>query len=257
MCQTRATFAPERWEAPGSYPGAPVLIESYSLSDAKRVIVNIHGAYGTLYSTGMKYKAFAEALSKEPDTAVVLYQSSRKPLPPSVTCDDLSLDERRALFTDKSFDDELYDLKSVVSQCDQKLNGALSSGSSQLLLNGNSLGGLLALELARSDFDVSRIVTVGTGQYLSDEHLNGSSLRPDPLRVKKAASAFRGQVTLFWGTNDSTFSRKAVEELKRLLGNAAVTLRVLDNVDHSFSTLDGAHSPVPYKAVVAHYQETL
>jgi hypothetical protein len=198
------------------------------------VVINIHGAYGEGFS--QKYNALAGHCARA-GTTCVFYRSSRLPgLSAHPT-----FDERRNQFLGKTFEDEVSDLRRVIEWT--LTSAGAASEDFNIILNGNSLGGMLAF-------------TVGTGLWLRAP--DGGLLQsiPAPTILKDTIAEFRGGFIMHRGLLDDVFEKVAFDELFHTAVSCSWKRRYdYEGVDHPFNTLSGAESMAPYELVASRLVE--
>ncbi|MDQ7008672.1 MAG: hypothetical protein Q9M94_00070 [Candidatus Gracilibacteria bacterium] len=219
------------------------------------VVINIHGAFGEINE---KYKKFGNNLLENNNSNIVLYSSTRL----DNIFENLELSEfekKQKLFEGKILQDEIEDGKIVVNyilENSEKLFG-IKIEDLILTINGNSLGGIIALELANIFSEIKNINIVGTGANLD---IKGTSLLnsyPDLISLAQLLEKFKGNILLNYATQDIVFTEKSFYLFYDLLKNANKSKIKFIGVDHSFKKINGEKSEIPYNYIYKNIVELL
>jgi esterase/lipase len=125
-----------------------------------------------------------------------------------------SYESKIATFQGKTFADELEDARRVVAQAVQNSKKQLQGDEElEVILNGNSLGGIIAFYLAREFPEIKAIVTVGTGLRTEKGDVPILDTFPDAEEVRNTLANYRGKFIMQFGTADTVFSQESFEDL--------------------------------------------
>ncbi|GHW02630.1 hypothetical protein AGMMS50249_4160 [candidate division SR1 bacterium] len=231
----------------GSFGDKKIQMEIFPVRGNNKVLINIHGTFGTLHGGGDKYKNLAQKIQQSGIGNAVLFETSRN----SFTTGE-SFEQKKQDFLCKTFQQELEDCKLVIKDLFSNSTEyfGVDSDLLQITLNGNSLGGILALFLAQQFSQIKNISTVGTG-FLTNNDPNTPILDdyPDEAELKKVINEFKGNILLQYGTEDSIFTESNFLKLSQELKNAEIGTIKFINVDHTFTQLDQSISTAPYEQI--------
>ncbi len=234
----------------GTFGTKTLAIETFQAPSSSNLVINVHGAYGSIYSSGDKYLKFARKLQAQNIANVVLYESSRL-LQQNADIQKMSFDERRHSFQGKIFEDELGDLKEVIGYVLNKSEQLFKCKKiSKLVINGNSLGGILAIALGDYLPEGTIVNTVGTGLFNKDENQKIFTLMPPKEKVLEVASRFHNTINLFYGTQDDLFTPESFAAMVAAVKSKDKQVFKCAGVDHTFALLDGKPSDLPYEKVI-------
>lgn len=232
------------------YGNTGIDIAVFHADRSRSLVVNIHGAYGTMKSGSGKYWRMAKALHSSGAAHVVLYQSARNrssDAPP----ESLSYQARKQAFVGKRFEHELEELRRVLRYCQTHSSELFGEPFDQLkmVLNGNSLGGVLAIAVACELPQLRAVQMVGTGLYLPQQESESRTLYPTPETIRSYAEHFSGDLVAHYGTADTVFSAQSCVDLVHCFRNARTRLIAHQGVDHAFDRRNGVEDRDAFQAV--------
>ena len=241
----------------GIFGNKEIKLETLAVPGNNKLLINIHGSYGSISGNNDKYRKLANSLQTIEASNVTLYESSRKDIDVIERSEDEFTTKKRR-FEGKTFKEELEDLRKVIKHCldnSQELFG-ISAEELEITLNGNSLGGILALVIAHEFPQIKNVSTVGTGLKL--ENTDEALLRtlPEPNELKDEMNKFKGKFLMQYGTKDDVFSDQSFTELYESI-DTSKSLFKFEQVDHTFNHLDGKSSSRPYEQIFRNIEELL
>ncbi|MEF2175020.1 MAG: hypothetical protein V3575_01005 [Candidatus Absconditabacteria bacterium] len=236
----------------GKYGNKEIIVDIYSIEQKNKLVINVHGTYGSKNGSNNKYKNFAISLQNSHIANVILYQSSRLDVP-NLEYTKGSTDkfvQKQGLFVGKTINDEIEELKTVI---DYAINNSkelfrIEGNELEITLNGNSLGGMLSFIVASNYPQIKNIVTVGTGISLEYKDIPILCELPSPNFLKNKIQEFLGKTMFCRGTDDALFDEKSFEEFANCKEENKQVIK-LQGVDHSFGKLNGELSTIPYEKV--------
>lgn len=240
------------YEIPGSYGDSIIKISHFYGENNPNIIINIHGTYGSMNGWNNKYLNFARQLKSHNIANVVLYESSRKAIEPdSNETDRYKL--KQAHFIGKTFFDELEDARRVLQNTldqSQALFG-IEKNKCKIILNGNSLWGILAFYLAHEFSQVKAIVSVWTGLRLEIKNVPILDTFPNIHKLKEKLQSFTGKYVCYYGTDDDIFTKESFFQLLDTVGNKKTDKSIIEmpGVDHSFGKVNWEISHTPYNEI--------
>ncbi len=131
----------ESYSINGTYGDGIIQINTFKIENNPNVTINIHGTFGSMNGGSGKYRSFAETLTTDGASNVVLYESSRKQAEIDPTTTD-RYKQKQAKFIGKTFSDELEDVRRVLRDTIENSLSLFGVEKKDLIvtLNGNSLG---------------------------------------------------------------------------------------------------------------------
>lgn len=224
-----------------------IQMEIFPVRWNNKVLINIHWTFWTLHWWWDKYKNLAQKIQQSWIWNAVLFETSRN----SFTTGE-SFEQKKQDFLCKTFQQELEDCKLVIKDLFSNSTEyfGVDSDLLQITLNGNSLGGILALFLAQQFSQIKNISTVWTG-FLTNNDPNTPILDdyPDEAELKKVINEFKWNILLQYWTEDSIFTESNFLKLSQELKNAEIGTIKFINVDHTFTQLDQSISTAPYEQI--------
>lgn len=240
------------YEIPGSYGDKIIKISHFYGENNPNIIINIHGTYGSMNGWNNKYRVFAHQLQSHNIANVVLYESSRKSILPDPNETD-TYKQKQAHFIGKTFFDELEDARRVLQNTlnqSQALFG-IEKNKCKIILNGNSLWGILAFYLAHEFSQVKAIVSVWTGLRLEIKNVPVLDTFPNIHELKEKLQSFTGKYVCYYGTDDDIFTKESFFQLLDTVGNKKIDKSIIEmpGVNHSFWKVNWEVSHEPYHEV--------
>jgi len=219
----------------------------YPIKWEKRILLNIHGTFWNMLWWDNKYEKLAQYIQKQWTWNAVIFETSRKNVP-----QDWSYEAKKMWFEWKTFDQELEDCSKVITWLIDNAENVFGVKweDLEITINGNSLGGILALFLADKFPQVKNISTVWTGLLTKDKKnipLLGDY--PDTEELKECLSHFNGNFLLHYGTKDQLFSFDDFVSFYKSLQNARIWQIKMVWVDHTFKFIDWKKSRRPYMQI--------
>lgn len=235
----------------GSFGTEPIKMEILPVEGNPNIVINIHGTYGSLHGGNDKYLKFARNLQVNEVANTVLYESSRNNTQLGNSED--YFEQKKIRFEGKTFDDELEDLRKIIKHCirNSEKEFGVPSSKLEITLNGNSLGGILAIYLADEFPQVINISTVATGDNLNIDNDSLPILKyfPSPDKIAAKAEKFKGKVLIQQGSADEVFQPDSIKRLQNYFKNAKTGLVTFKDVDHTFGKVNDKESPKPYEEI--------
>lgn len=240
---------------PGSFGSKQLRVQLFIPKKTKRLVVFFHGCCGTAFDhKPTTYQVLADALSGQHQTAVVLFESSRKvsKLELDPTNLDFQLFTQQA-FESKTFIDELTDAKTVVEFCRKQLKKRIKN-EVPVVLVGFSLGGLMAIGTS-SLISPDLIVCIGSAtafQVPSDLPILGRGLTISENEViQKAAASYTMPIVMLRGSDDDTALKPEALALFESFSTASKKTYIeYRGVDHRFKQLNNQESTEPIKCIL-------
>lgn len=229
----------------GTFGHGKIKMETLPILGSKKLLINVHGAYGSIHGGG-KYLDFAKSLYDGENCSVALYESSR-----NAQKNAGSYKQRLQAFEGKTFEDELEDARRVVLyyiQNSEELFG-VSAEELEITMNGNSLGGIIALVLANEIPQITKVSTVGTGLCLIDKETPLARTFPQSASLVPRIKNFKGKLVVQHGGDDDVFEKGSFQQLYDVFSNNQKGLVFLPDVDHTFTKIKGKKSDKPYDQI--------
>lgn len=213
-----------------------------SRKKTNNVLINIHGVYGLSGDKGSKSKKLAEEVSKKGLANVVLVNSSRD----WKVFDNNNWDKVKKSFEDKTFDQELQDVKDAFDMIiDQsEILFGIAPNKLKIFVIGNSLGGTIATCLNEYFEYIPKIVVAGSGTRT----VFASKLTEDD--ILKSAAKYKGEILLLQGSKDETVPLAAGEALMAGYRNAKTKKQMIEGANHNFSKINGKNKKLAYRQYI-------
>ena len=206
------TVLPVKSSIAGAFRNEPILTEYYEVPNSSRLVINIHGTFGNMHGSSGKYAELAKEIAGSELAGTLLYSSSRD-WEKSGQLDD-SYASKIEIFKGKTFADELEDARRAVRAGIDTAMKTLPAGKKlEVTLHGSSLGGILALYLAREFPEIRAIVSVGTGLRTEPFDVPILDTIPSEEELREVFASYDGKFLMQYGTLDDTFSEEAFESL--------------------------------------------
>jgi len=116
----------------GTYGDLLLPMHIFTTERTDNIVVNIHGSYGDIYSGTGKYLRLARGLVENKTAHVVLYQSTRE----NSDIQPRSYEYTQALFKDKTFEQELEDLKIILRFINENSQKIFLSNKPNIIIIG-------------------------------------------------------------------------------------------------------------------------
>lgn len=235
----------------------------FPVQNSNKVLVNIHGTFWSLLWWNDKYKNFAESVQNKRFAHSVLFESSRisKTIDPNITD---RYERKQAKFVTeewerKTFSEELDDarlvLKDIIENSQKQF--WIDSQDLEIILNGNSLGWILAFYLANEFPQVVAISSVWTGLRLEAKDVPILDTFPEESEIKSKLSTFQWDFIMNQWSLDDVFDKQAFAEYKESILSGFISHYLMIWVDHSFWKTYNKTSKKPYQKVFEHLMDVL
>jgi dienelactone hydrolase len=230
-----------------TFANNPIPVEVHAIKANKRVVVNIHGAFGGMYGSG-KYKSLASELTKRGTASVVLYQSARH-----------SKQTHTEPFEGKTFQHEVEDAKKVVQYLLTNAQELFGTDSTELevTINGNSLGGMIAVVIAPEFYQIKNLSTVGAGSFSTNNEGPLLGSKPEQKEIQDILKSYRGKLLVQVGTRDYVIPLAASKDFIQQRNVERAVLCSFKDVDHTFKKVRGEESSMPYQQVIRNIQSLI
>jgi hypothetical protein len=224
----------------GNYHNRPTdVFVSKTKESVKSVTIFVNGLYGVFDPTEKtdKLNILIKKLVEGDITNCVSYNSSR----------DFEFDstleyrERIDAFKDKTFLQELEDLKDVVGWVTGNCEKIFGIKREELVLNihGNSLGGTLAILLCDFFPSIKKISLCGSGCGTNGSTKSIMSTIIDEEDILKSVGLFEGDLLLLQGGEDTTVPQESGLKILNYAIKANKIHIVVPGVNHNFSKIWG------------------
>lgn len=223
----------------GSYHQRPMDVYVYSPAQHTDVVTivckGLYSVFDPTHSCGVN--VLGDMLVDAGLSHVVFYNSSRD----YVFGADSNFESRRAAFAEKTFDDELTDLRTVIEYVIDHAHEVFSIDQSSLVLHlhGTSIGGTVALMATETFPQIKKLSLCAPPSNKGASRKPIVSTMPESGHLFKVAGQFTGDMFLLYGGNDTIVPKESSFAIVQHAVNARVTLIVVPNADHDFRKLDG------------------
>jgi hypothetical protein len=206
------------------------------------VTIFVQGLYG-VYSPGEqedKVNMLVSMLTSKGISHCVNYNSSRD----FSFNTDTDYDERKKAFIDKTFIQELDDLKSVVKWIVENSEKIFGIKKSDLILNvhGNSLGGTFTVLLDDFFPVIKKISLCGSGCGTNGSTKPILSTYLPEQTILDSISKFRGELLLLQGSEDTQVPLESGMKILAHAIHAKTSHMVVEGANHNFSKMCGEKS---------------
>lgn len=232
-----------------SYWDKVIAVSHFPVPWNNKVVINIHGTYGSGTWSNNKYLNFSEHLQQDEIANSVMYKSSRVEME-----DDANLwkyENKQRKFVGKTFSDELEDARRVLvdTMKNSQMRFWVSPEELEITLNGNSLGGIIAFYLASEFPQVKNISTVGTGFRKEKTSTPILDTFPEADELSEKLKGFSWKFMMHYGSEDNVFTPDSFRELYEGATSAEKSFIHLIWVDHGFWKVGWEASPKPYEEI--------
>lgn len=232
----------------GSYHQKPIDVYVYSPEQHANVVtIIIKGLYGVFdphHACGVN--VLGDMLIESGTSHVVFYNSSRDfPLTA-----DSNFESRKAAFADKTFEEELSDLRTVIKYVIDNSLGTFGINPSELVLylHGTSVGGAVAL-MASAEFpQIKKLSLCAPPASKGNSKKPIVSSIPESERLFSAARQFTGDMFLLYGDQDTIVPRESSFAILNHAVKARATSLIVPKADHDFRKLEGVETPDAHRA---------
>lgn len=224
----------------GSYHNRPIEIYTKIVKiPSNTVTIFVQGLYGvfSITETGDKINLLSEKLIVDNISHCVSYNSSRDFSFTSET----EYEERMKAFVEKTFEQELDDLKKVVSWVTDNSKKIFGIEKDVLILNihGNSIGGTLSI-LLKEFFQKIRKISLcgsGCGTNGSTKPILSSHLAENI--ILDSVKTFTGELFLLQGSEDTKVPKESGLKILKGASLAKITHVTVPGANHNFSKMYG------------------
>lgn len=224
----------------GNYHNNPLDIYAWKVQDKiNTVTIFAHGLYGVFDTdeNDDKVNRLVKRLTTKNISHCVIYNSSRDfSFSPNTDYKD-----RKKAFLDKTFEQELSDLKKVVIWVIENSEKVFGVKSEKLSINihGTSLGGTLAILLEDLFTKIKKISLCGSGCggiYSTKPILSTYFAEKDIL---DSAAKYKGRLLLLQGSEDTVIPKESGLKILKYAINATTKHIVIYGTNHNFSKING------------------
>jgi predicted peptidase len=223
----------------GSYHQRPMDVYVYSPVQHTDVVTivckGLYSVFDPTHSCGVN--VLGDMLVDASLSHVVFYNSSRD----FVFGADSNFESRRAAFAEKTFDDELSDLHTVIAYVINHAQEMFNIDQSRLILylHGTSIGGTVAVMATETFPQIGKLSLCAPPSNKGASRKPIVSSMPQSERLFKVAGQFTGDMFLLYGGNDTIVPKESSFAIVQHAVSARVTSMVVPNADHDFRKLDG------------------
>lgn len=232
----------------GSYHQRPIDVYMYSPVQHTDVVTivckGLYSVFDPTHSCGVN--VLGDMLVDASLSHVVFYNSSRE----YVFGADSTFESRQVAFAEKTFDNELADLRTVIEYVIDHAQKVFGIDQTKLVLHlhGTSIGGTIALMATETFPQIKKLSLCAPPSSKGASRKPIVSTMPESEHLFKVAGQFTGDMFLLYGGNDTIVPKESSFALVQHAKNARVTSIVVPNADHDFRKLDGNET---YDAQVA------
>jgi dienelactone hydrolase len=226
----------------GSYHQRPMDMYVYSpiqYTDIVTIVCKgLYSVFDPTHSCGVN--VLGDMLVDANLSHVVFYNSSRD----YTFGADSNFESRKAAFAEKTFDDELADLRIVIEHVIDHAHEVFGIDQSRLVLylHGTSIGGTVALMVTETFPQIKKLSLCAPPSNKGASRKPIVSTMPQSESLFKVAGRYTGDMFLLYGGNDTIVPKESSFALVQHAINARVTSLVVPNADHDFRKLDGNES---------------
>lgn len=231
----------------GSYHDKPVDVYIYTTArPTTTVTVICKGLFGVFDPEhACAVNVLGNLLIEHGVSHVVFYNSSR-----DVTVSTESTFEDRArAFSKKTFNDELADLRKVVTYVIEHATELFGCDPEDvtLYLHGTSVGGTLALMLSTEYPQLKKLSLCAPPSSKGNSRKPIVSTMPEQDTLLSVAQQFTGDLFLLYGEEDAVVPRESSFKILEHATHAHTSFRVIPGANHDFRTLYGVASPEAHR----------
>lgn len=229
----------EKYIIRGSYGNRLIKIHvRKSLALSNYVTIFVHGLYGFFNENDINDKVYilAKKLTEESVSNVICYESSR-----DFSFDgSLSYEKRQESFKEKTFTQELNDLKKVIDYIIDNSEKLFGIKKKNLILNlhGNSIGGTIILMLTKYFPYIRKISLCGTGCGRGTANRPIQSTTPDESILLDSISKYSGELFLLQGSKDNIVPLESGIKILNHAKRAKIIHREIEGANHNFSKIN-------------------
>ncbi len=232
----------------GSYHDKPVDVYLYAPAQPTSTITIIcKGLFGVFDpSHACAVNVLGDTLIEHNVSHVVFYNSSRD----FAFSADSNFEDRKRAFGDKTFTDELADLRTVASYVTEHAIELFGCDSEDITLyvHGTSIGGTLALMLTAEYPHIKKLSLCAPPSNKGNSRKPIVSTMPEQSTLLSVAQQFTGDMFLLYGEEDTIVPRESSFKILEHATQANTSFHVVPGANHDFRTLYGVESPEAHKA---------
>jgi hypothetical protein len=246
MCQEQSNSRFQTIILDWSYWDKKIFIEVWKTNyKNNNIIINIHWAF---WKINNKYRVFWEKLLKNNNSNVILYSSTRLSEDNYKNNRLTEFEKKQKLFEWKLLKDEIEDWKVVINYILQNSKKLFWIKKENIIftMNWNSLGWIIALELASIFKEIKNINIVWIGSSLDIKWTTLLDSYPDLISLSNLLKLFKWNILLNYSTQDIVFTEKSFNLFYDLLKNSNKSKIKFIWVDHSFKKINWESSKIPY-----------
>lgn len=227
----------------GSYHSKPIEIYTKNIKiPSNTVTVFVQGLYGVFSMAEIedKINLLSEKLISDNISHCVNYNSSRDLSFTSET----EYEERMEAFVEKTFEQELDDLKKVVSWIIDNSKKIFGIEKDNLVLNihGSSIGGTLSILLKEFFQKIKKISLCGSGCGTNGSTKPILSSHPAEETVLDSVKTFTGELFLLQGGEDTKVPKESGLKILKSASLAKTTHIIVPGANHNFSKMYGTNN---------------
>jgi len=232
----------------GSYHDKPVDVYVYATTRPTSVATVIcKGLFGVFDpSHASAVNVLGDLLLEHNVSNVVFFNSSRD----FAFSADSDFESRTRAFGDKTFDDELADLRAVTLYVTEHAGSLFGCDHADLTVyvHGTSIGGTLALMLTAEYPHIKKLSLCAPPSSRGSSHKPIISTMPEQSALLSVARQFTGDLFLLCGEEDTIVPRESSFKLLEHATHAHTSFRIVPGASHDFQTLYGVETPEAHEA---------
>lgn len=227
----------------GSYHNKPIEIYTGNTKfPSNTVTIFVQGLYGVFSMEEIedKINLLSKKLISDNISHCVNYNSSRD----FSFIPETEHEERAKAFVEKTFEQELDDLKKVVSWAmdnSKKIFG-IEKDNLVLNINGNSIGGTLAILLKEFFQKIKKISLCGSGCGTNGSTKPILSSHPAEEIILDSVKTFTGELFLLQGGEDTKVPKESGLKILKNASLAKTTHIIVPGANHNFSKMYGMNN---------------
>lgn len=231
----------------GSYHQKPMNVYLYSPEQHTNVVTvvckGLYSVFDPKHACGVN--VLGDMLIDNNTSHVVFYNSSREF---SFTADS-NFESRKEAFSNKTFSDEVADLRTVIQYVLDHAQEEFWIRTSDLVLylHGTSIGGTISL-VATAEFpQIQKLSLCAPPASRGSSKKPIVSSMPDSEELFSVVKQFTGEMFLLYGGNDSIVPKESSFAIILHTVKARTSTLVVPSVDHDFRKFNGQETPEAHK----------
>jgi dienelactone hydrolase len=232
------------FDVQGTYRNRPLsgLVVVSPKPGVNTVTILVHGVYGVTSPDDPREKSIrlAQKLVASGVSHAVLYNSSRD----FVFDDDMDYAARQEAFKDKTFAEELEDLRRVIAYVRERSQAefGIAPKDLKLYLHGNSLGGTIIVTSVKDIPGVEKVSLCGSGCGTNGSTKPILSTMYDEVAILAGITDYTGELQLLQGSADTVVPRESGWKIIQHATKTHAKVIVVPGANHNFSKLNGVSS---------------